>query len=71
MLLKSSAVPQPEASNIQRRCGSSGSMMMLQTLPQERTVGWRSQVTLEQGLAQVIEYVGAHPERYKPEIYNT
>ena len=35
-----------------------------------RLLGWRPQVDLKTGLARVIEYVRAHPEQYKAEIYN-
>jgi len=33
-------------------------------------IGWRPQVSLEEGLQETIEFIRNHPERYKPEIYN-
>lgn len=35
-----------------------------------RLAGWRPRRTLEQGLREVLAYVDAYPERYKPGIYN-
>lgn len=32
--------------------------------------GWRPRRTLEQGLSDVLAYVAAHAERYKPGLYN-
>jgi len=31
---------------------------------------WQPQVTLEEGLERTLAFIAAHPERYKPEIYN-
>jgi len=35
-----------------------------------RLLGWRPVVEFEAGLARLIEYVRAHPEQYRPEIYH-
>lgn len=35
-----------------------------------RLAGWRPRRTLEQGLSDVLAYVAAHAERYKPGLYN-
>ena len=35
-----------------------------------RLAGWRPRRTLEQGLREVLAYVAAHPERYKPGLYS-
>lgn len=36
----------------------------------EAVAGWKPQVALEQGLADTIEFVRSHPERFRPEVYN-
>ncbi|MDP3541414.1 MAG: SDR family NAD(P)-dependent oxidoreductase [Elusimicrobiota bacterium] len=36
----------------------------------KRLAGWRPRRTLEQGLSDVLAYVAAHAERYKPGLYN-
>lgn len=33
-------------------------------------LGWQPQTTLEDGLAQTIDYIAAHQELYKPGVYN-
>ncbi|MBN1771193.1 MAG: SDR family NAD(P)-dependent oxidoreductase [Deltaproteobacteria bacterium] len=53
----------PERSEVQRLCAKVERAAEL--------LGWRPEFTLEQGLEQVIAFLRAHPERYKPEIYNT
>jgi dTDP-glucose 4,6-dehydratase len=35
-----------------------------------KLLGWKPRFTLEQGLALSIEYVRAHPNEYKPAVYN-
>jgi dTDP-glucose 4,6-dehydratase len=35
-----------------------------------RVVGWSPRVTLEEGLARTIDWIGRHRERYKADIYN-
>jgi nucleoside-diphosphate-sugar epimerase len=35
-----------------------------------RVVGWSPRVTLEDGLARTIEWIGRHRDRYKVDIYN-
>ena len=36
----------------------------------KRLLGWSPQVDLKAGLGRVVDYVRAHPEQYKAEIYN-
>jgi len=36
----------------------------------ETIAGWRPRVTLEQGLAETIEFVRSHSDRFRPEVYN-
>lgn len=52
----------PEASEVQRLIGDNSRMREL--------TGWAPQVTLEDGLARVVEYVRQHPEQYKTGFYN-
>lgn len=53
----------PEKSEVERLCGDA-------TLA-KNLLGWAPAVTLDEGISRVIEYVTAHPERYRPDEYAT
>lgn len=33
-------------------------------------LGWQPRVSLEEGLRRTVDFIAAHPNRYKPDIYN-
>jgi nucleoside-diphosphate-sugar epimerase len=53
----------PPGSEVERLCASNAKA--------KRLLGWAPKVTLEEGLARVIEYVRANLHRYKPDMYVT
>ena len=52
----------PEASEVMRLISDNGKA--------RRLTGWTPQVSFDTGLERVIDYIRAHPEQYKAEIYN-
>jgi NAD dependent epimerase/dehydratase len=53
----------PATSEIDRLCAATARARDL--------LGWSPRVSLDEGLEQVVAYLRAHLDRYKPEIYNT
>jgi dTDP-glucose 4,6-dehydratase len=51
----------PKHSEVERLCANNRKAQEL--------IGWRSQHTLEEGLAQSIEWMTKHSEQYRPDIY--
>lgn len=45
-------------------------LLLADTRKAEALLGWRPEVPLEEGLRRTVEWIAAHPERYKPRIYN-
>jgi len=52
----------PEASEVMRLVASADKIREL--------TGWQPEVSLREGLARTADYVGAHIELYKPDLYN-
>lgn len=51
----------PGASEVERLCGDATRAHAL--------LGWSPKVTLDEGIARVVDYVRANLDRYKPEVY--
>jgi dTDP-glucose 4,6-dehydratase len=45
-------------------------LLLADTRKAERLLGWKPEVPLEEGLKRTVEWIAAHRERYKPQIYN-
>jgi dTDP-glucose 4,6-dehydratase len=52
----------PAASEVERLCGDATRARAL--------LGWEPEVSLDEGIARVVAYVRARPERYRPERYS-
>lgn len=56
-----SARLRPDASEVER--------LLAANAKAERLLDWRPRVSLEDGLARTVEWLGAHMERYRPGVY--
>jgi nucleoside-diphosphate-sugar epimerase len=45
-------------------------LLLADTSKAERLLGWKPEVPLEEGLRRTVEWIAAHRDRYKPQLYN-
>ncbi len=45
-------------------------LLLADTRKAERLLGWKPEVPLEEGLRRTVEWIAAHRDRYKPQLYN-
>lgn len=45
-------------------------LLQADTRKAERLLGWKPEVPLEEGLRRTVEWIAAHRDRYKPQLYN-
>lgn len=45
-------------------------LLLADTRKAERLLGWKPGVPLEEGLRRTVEWIAAHRDRYKPQLYN-